>query len=70
MKTRKTWGVVNKETNCLTLLFNHQSLCFFRTPAIFRTKKLALNYIKYCSVYAPAFPNMVRVERIVIKNAH
>jgi len=70
MKTRKTWGVVNRATDKLTVLVNPTNdLGYFETPAIFKSRRLAYNYIRLGSLYVPDLAKMVRVERIVITGA-
>ena len=40
-----------------------------RVPALFETKKAADNYVAEIAINAPAFPGLVRVERVGVINA-
>lgn len=40
-----------------------------QVPALFQTKRQAESYVAEMSAHTPAFRNMVRVERVEVRNA-
>jgi hypothetical protein len=68
MNTRHgLWAVVNRATNEVTQAINPaDEVPFFALPAVFKSRRLARNYIRLMTCYCMGFEKSVKVERCSI----
>jgi len=61
------WAVVDRKDSCVIEVRNPASdVPFFALPAVFKSRRLARNYIRLMTCYCMGFEKSVKVERCSI----